>query len=113
MLSHRGHQASSEPKSLSNSCKRVSGKLQRPNLRGRETGVDQTFLLGDSSELCSVRGTVRSQDKADAWEEKHAGEFKKGQLEWSIVEDVAGKGAFDEAIKGVDIVAHTASPFVS
>ncbi len=29
------------------------------------------------------------------------------------MEDVAGKGAFDEAIKGVDIVAHTASPFVS
>ncbi|POY74967.1 hypothetical protein BMF94_1943 [Rhodotorula taiwanensis] len=58
-----------------------------------------------------VRGTVRSQDKADAWEKKHAGEFQKGQLEWSIVEDVAGKGAFDEAIKGVDIVAHTASPF--
>ncbi|GAA5982782.1 hypothetical protein JCM10908_006785 [Rhodotorula pacifica] len=58
-----------------------------------------------------VRGTVRSQDKADEWEKKHAGEFQKGQLEWSIVEDVAGKGAFDEAIKGVDIVAHTASPF--
>ncbi|BGP58484.1 hypothetical protein JCM8202_001148 [Rhodotorula sphaerocarpa] len=58
-----------------------------------------------------VRGTVRSQDKADAWEKKHAGAYQKGQLEWSIVEDVAGKGAFDKAIKGVDIVAHTASPF--
>jgi hypothetical protein len=66
------------------------------------------LVAGSSSKLCSVRGTVRSQDKADAWEKKHAGEFKKGQLEWSI-----GKGAFDEAIKGVDIVAHTASPFVS
>jgi saccharopine dehydrogenase-like NADP-dependent oxidoreductase len=80
----------------------------------REFRADRTLLVaGSSSKLCSVRGTVRSQDKADAWEKKHAGEFKKGQLEWSIVEDVAGKGAFDEAIKGVDIVAHTASPFVS
>ncbi|GJN94209.1 hypothetical protein Rhopal_007283-T1 [Rhodotorula paludigena] len=58
-----------------------------------------------------VRGTVRSQDKADAWAKKHANAFKDGQLEWAIVKDIAAPGAFDEAIKGVDIVAHTASPF--
>ncbi|GAA5884120.1 hypothetical protein JCM6882_002147 [Rhodosporidiobolus microsporus] len=56
-----------------------------------------------------VRGTVRSQDKADKWEKKH-GKFE-GQLEWAIVKDIATPGAFDEAIKGVDLVAHTASPF--
>ncbi|GAA5987316.1 hypothetical protein JCM11641_002681 [Rhodosporidiobolus odoratus] len=56
-----------------------------------------------------VRGTVRSQDKADKWEKKY-GNFD-GRLEWALVEDIAANGAFDEAIKGVDIVAHTASPF--
>lgn len=32
-------------------------------------------------------------------------------LEWAIVKDLADEGAFDEAIKDVDAVAHTASPF--
>ncbi|GAA6056229.1 hypothetical protein JCM3770_002098 [Rhodotorula araucariae] len=58
-----------------------------------------------------VRGTVRSQEKADKWEKKHAAKFAEGQIEWAIVEDIAAPGAFDEAIKGVTIVAHTASPF--
>merc|ERR1712093_671104 len=49
-----------------------------------------------------VRGTVRSQEKADKWAKKHEG---------AIVKDVAAPGAFDEAIKGVTILAHTASPF--
>ncbi|GAA6045159.1 hypothetical protein JCM8097_000930, partial [Rhodosporidiobolus ruineniae] len=56
-----------------------------------------------------VRGTVRSEEKAQKWEEKH-GKFD-GRLEWAIVKDVAADGAFDEAIKGVDLLAHTASPF--
>ncbi|GAA6044354.1 hypothetical protein JCM8097_002785, partial [Rhodosporidiobolus ruineniae] len=56
-----------------------------------------------------VRGTVRSEEKAKKWEEKH-GNFE-GRLEWSIVKDIATEGAFDEAIKGVDFLAHTASPF--
>ncbi|GAA5845244.1 hypothetical protein JCM11251_003855 [Rhodosporidiobolus azoricus] len=56
-----------------------------------------------------VRGTVRSQDKADKWEAKH-GNFD-GRLEWAIVKDISEAGAFDEAIKGVSLVAHTASPF--
>ncbi|BGP43877.1 hypothetical protein JCM10449v2_007934 [Rhodotorula kratochvilovae] len=58
-----------------------------------------------------VRGTVRSQEKADKWEKKHADKFAPGQVEWAIVKDIAAPGAFDEAIKGVSIVAHTASPF--
>merc|ERR1712093_613057 len=58
-----------------------------------------------------VRGTVRSQEKADKWAKKHEGKFDKSKLEWAIVKDVAAPGAFDEAIKGVTILAHTASPF--
>ncbi|GAA5992961.1 hypothetical protein JCM5350_003061 [Sporobolomyces pararoseus] len=56
-----------------------------------------------------VRGTVRSKEK---------GEFLTKQVvknsdkwEYVIVEDVEKEGAFDEAVKGVDAVLHTASPF--
>ncbi|GAA5824093.1 hypothetical protein JCM11251_001519 [Rhodosporidiobolus azoricus] len=56
-----------------------------------------------------VRGTVRSQDKADAWLAKYP-EYAS-QLSFSLVPDLAAAGAFDEAIKNVDAVAHIASPF--
>ncbi|KAF2773916.1 flavonol reductase [Teratosphaeria nubilosa] len=35
----------------------------------------------------------------------------ESQLSFAIVEDIAQPGAFDEAVKGVDGVIHTASPF--
>ncbi|GAA5978146.1 hypothetical protein JCM11641_006638 [Rhodosporidiobolus odoratus] len=56
-----------------------------------------------------VRGTVRSQEKADAWLAKYP-EYAS-QLSFAIVSDLAAPNAFDEAIKGVDAVAHIASPF--
>ena len=56
-----------------------------------------------------VRGTVRSESSADKVRKTHA---KYGdKLSFAIVEDVAAPGAFDEAVKGVDGVIHTASPF--
>ncbi|GAA6060861.1 hypothetical protein JCM10212_006241 [Sporobolomyces blumeae] len=59
-----------------------------------------------------VRATARSQDKADRWTEYNSQTPNvKENLEWAIVKDVAADGAFDEAIKGVTILAHTASPF--
>ncbi|PBK61525.1 D-lactaldehyde dehydrogenase [Armillaria solidipes] len=57
----------------------------------------------------SVRGTVRSTEKG-----KHLLEIFKGygdKLEVVVVEDITKEGAFDEAVKGVDAIAHTASPF--
>ena len=33
------------------------------------------------------------------------------KFSYVIVKDIAEPGAFDEAVKGVDTVAHTASPF--
>ncbi|CAO1614985.1 unnamed protein product [Sympodiomycopsis kandeliae] len=60
----------------------------------------------------SVRGTVRSQAKADALASQPA--FKdfvsSGQFEFVIVEDVA-TGDFSSALKGIDHFIHTASPF--
>ncbi|KAI9873719.1 MAG: methylglyoxal reductase (NADPH-dependent) gre2 [Pleopsidium flavum] len=56
-----------------------------------------------------VRGTVRSEESANKVRKTHA---KYGdKLSFAIVKDVAAPGSFDEAVKGVDGVIHTASPF--
>lgn len=52
-------------------------------------------------------------DKAEAWDKAHADTIKLGSLEWAIVNDVGAPGAFDDAVKGVTVVVHTASPFSS
>ncbi|KAL6299277.1 NAD-P-binding protein [Sparassis latifolia] len=57
----------------------------------------------------AVRGTVRSHSKA-----KHLHKTFKSygdKLEIVIVEDITKEGAFDEAVKGVVAIEHTASPF--
>ncbi|KAK7419023.1 hypothetical protein QQX98_003525 [Neonectria punicea] len=57
----------------------------------------------------NVRGTVRDTEKnawlVDVFEKNHG----PGRFELHRVADMAAEGAFDEAIKGVSIVAHTAS----
>ena len=57
----------------------------------------------------SVRGTVRSLSKSAFLKDKfgHYGD----RFELVVVEDITKDGAFDEAVKGVDVIAHTASPF--
>ncbi|CAE6401041.1 unnamed protein product [Rhizoctonia solani] len=67
--------------------------------------VVKTFLEAGYS----VRGTVRSTPKGDYLVDL----FKSygDKFQYVIVEDIAKEGAFDEAVKGVDAVAHTASPF--
>ncbi|KAH8995081.1 hypothetical protein EDB86DRAFT_2804906 [Lactarius hatsudake] len=57
----------------------------------------------------SVRGTVRSLSKSAFLKEQFA-EYGE-RFELVVVEDITKDGAFDEAVKGVDAVAHTASPF--
>lgn len=57
----------------------------------------------------TVRGTVRSAKKAEHIQKQFA-EFGD-KLEVVVVEDITKEGAFDEVVKGVDAVAHTASPF--
>ncbi len=61
-----------------------------------------------------VRGTVRSEATADKVRKTHSHLLSgdDSRLTFSIVQDVAVAGAFDEAVKGVDGVIHTASPFV-
>jgi len=57
----------------------------------------------------TVRGTVRSEGKAQHIRQlfKPFGE----QFETAIVPDITKAGAFDEAVKGMDAVEHTASPY--
>jgi nucleoside-diphosphate-sugar epimerase len=56
----------------------------------------------------SVRGTVRSLSKSAFLNDKfgHYGD----RFELVVVEDITKDGAFDEAVKGIDAIAHTASP---
>ncbi|KIP01586.1 hypothetical protein PHLGIDRAFT_131196 [Phlebiopsis gigantea 11061_1 CR5-6] len=57
----------------------------------------------------SVRGTVRSESKVAHLKETFKDHGDK--LEVVVVPDITKEGAFDEAVKGVDAIAHTASPF--
>ncbi|KAI0690651.1 NAD(P)-binding protein [Cerioporus squamosus] len=57
----------------------------------------------------AVRGTVRSESKAKYLRQLFQPYGDK--FEVVIVDDITREGAFDEAVKGVDAIAHTASPF--
>ncbi|KZT25504.1 D-lactaldehyde dehydrogenase [Neolentinus lepideus HHB14362 ss-1] len=57
----------------------------------------------------TVRGTVRSPAKGEHL--KKSFESYGNKLELHIVEDITKEGAFDDAVKGVDAIEHTASPF--
>ncbi|KAK9360979.1 hypothetical protein V1504DRAFT_406804 [Lipomyces starkeyi] len=56
----------------------------------------------------TVKATVRSQSKADYLKSLYPADSK---LSFVIVEDIAVPNAFDEAVKDVDVIVHTASPF--
>ncbi|EIM22277.1 D-lactaldehyde dehydrogenase [Wallemia mellicola CBS 633.66] len=59
-----------------------------------------------------VKTTVRSTEKGEYLKKKLSDiSGGGGQLEYDIVEDIEAPNAFDEAVKGVDAILHTASPF--
>ncbi|KAJ3754083.1 D-lactaldehyde dehydrogenase [Lentinula raphanica] len=55
-----------------------------------------------------VRGTVRTEDKGRGLE-KIFERFEQ-MFEFVVVPDITKDNAFDDAVKGVDAIAHTASP---
>ncbi|EIM89665.1 flavonol reductase, partial [Stereum hirsutum FP-91666 SS1] len=57
----------------------------------------------------TVRGTCRSHSKAEQWISLFP--RYKSKFEYAVVEDIATPGCFDDPVKGVEIIAHTASPF--
>ncbi|KAH6897449.1 hypothetical protein B0T10DRAFT_186503 [Thelonectria olida] len=56
-----------------------------------------------------VRGTTRDADKASWITDIFDSKYGKGQFELSSVPDMTAEGAYDHVIKGVAVVAHTAS----
>jgi nucleoside-diphosphate-sugar epimerase len=58
----------------------------------------------------TVRAAVRKEEKAAYLKEKF--QNHADQLEFTIIEDLLAPGAFDEALKGILGVIHTASPVV-
>ncbi|KAF8880894.1 hypothetical protein CPB84DRAFT_1851708 [Gymnopilus junonius] len=60
----------------------------------------------------TVRGTVRSESKGKYAKNYFDARGYNDKLELVIVEDITKEGAFDEAVKGVDGIIHSASPFV-
>jgi nucleoside-diphosphate-sugar epimerase len=58
----------------------------------------------------NVRGTVRSADKGDKALALPVFKQYKDKIDYVIVEDLI-KGDFNEALKGVDAIAHCASPW--
>lgn len=58
----------------------------------------------------SVRGVVREEQKGKYLLDIFKDEVSEGRFEIVVVPDMTVSGAFDEAVKGVDAIEHTASP---
>ncbi|KAJ7892779.1 D-lactaldehyde dehydrogenase [Mycena olivaceomarginata] len=72
-------------------------------------GFLASWIVGDLLKNgYSVRAAVRSEDKGEHLLKAYAEYGSKLQL--SIVQDMSIGGAFDEAVKGVEGIIHTASP---
>ncbi|THH07729.1 hypothetical protein EW145_g3174 [Phellinidium pouzarii] len=59
----------------------------------------------------TIRGTVRSESKNAYLLNLFKKEAQDGKFELVVVPDITAPGAFDEAVKGVDAIEHTASPY--
>ncbi|EFQ27463.1 NAD dependent epimerase/dehydratase [Colletotrichum graminicola] len=66
----------------------------------------EAFLLAGYS----VRAAVRSQNSATSLTDVLPSYTASGQLSTAIVPDITAPGAFDDAVKGVAVIAHIASP---
>ncbi|KAF2207343.1 hypothetical protein CERZMDRAFT_51287 [Cercospora zeae-maydis SCOH1-5] len=67
-----------------------------------------TGFVATCSHGYRVRTTVRTPGQGDCVKKTHA--IFEQALDFAVVDDITREGAFDEAVKGVDGVVHTASP---
>lgn len=58
-----------------------------------------------------VVAALRSAAKADAWRQRYPQHTEQGQIDFVVIPDMQEDGAYDQAVRDVDIVFHTASPF--
>ena len=91
----------------------TKGKPQLILLTGASGFVATHVLNSLLQHGYNVRGTVRSEASASKVRKSHSHllDGDDSRLSFAIVQDVAKPGAFAEAVKGVDGVIHTASPF--
>ncbi|BGP19204.1 hypothetical protein JCM10213_002100 [Rhodosporidiobolus nylandii] len=58
----------------------------------------------------TVRLALRKQEQADAWQQQYGSQFP-GQIESFVYKgDIGDEGVFDEAVQGVEVIVHAASP---
>jgi len=95
---------------ISNLQMGTSGKGKTVLITGGSGFVAAHVLTAFLSRGYNVRTTVRSQESAEKVKKSHS--IYLDQLSFAIVPDVQTPGAHDEAVKDVDGVIHTASPFV-
>ncbi|KAM0756030.1 NAD-P-binding protein [Meredithblackwellia eburnea MCA 4105] len=87
---------------MSSSTKQIALVSGASGFVGTET------VLAFASAGFHVRGTVRKPAQADQFYAKFP--QLKDDVEFVFVEELDKEGAFDEAVKGVSVIAHTASP---
>ncbi|KAM0756045.1 NAD-P-binding protein [Meredithblackwellia eburnea MCA 4105] len=87
---------------MSSSTKQIALVSGASGFVGTET------VLSFASAGFHVRGTVRKPAQADQFYAKFP--QLKDDVEFVFVEELGKEGAFDEAVKGVSVIAHTASP---
>lgn len=84
-----------------------------PLFKGKVLVTGATGIIGTAIALeivkagFAVRGTSRSQKRADAWSKK----YPDAHVEWFIIEDQKTLGVYDEAVRGCDAICHVAGPF--
>ncbi|OQU97407.1 hypothetical protein CLAIMM_03340 [Cladophialophora immunda] len=79
-------------------------------LTGSTGHVGYANLIEALKKGYKVRAAVRSESKAVTVKNAKPTQPYLGQLTFTTVPDIQKEGAFDEAVKGVDYVIHTASP---
>lgn len=79
-------------------------------LTGGSGFVGSSIALEALSRGFSVRLALRKPSQFDDWLKKYP-EWKD-KLSYIVVEDFGAEGAFDEAVKGVQHVVHTATPVI-
>lgn len=79
-------------------------------LTGGSGFVGSCIALEALAKGCSVRLALRKRSQFDDWLNKYP-EWKD-KLSYIVVEDFGKEGAFDEAVKGVQHVVHTATPVI-
>jgi len=88
----------------------MSAPAKKVLITGASGYVASHVIRAFASAGYEIIGTVRSASGIPAIQKAHAAYADK--LSFAVIPDLIVEGAFDEAVKGVDGIIHTASPFI-